>query len=57
MESQLYSGVVFALYQLSVLTGILLLPVALLMRRLGLSVPMHRVVRRLEEAHESARPA
>ncbi|WP_226012953.1 hypothetical protein [Halomicrobium salinisoli] len=57
MESQLYSGVVFALYQLSVLAGILLLPVALLARRLGLSVPMHRVVRRLEAAHESVQPA
>jgi hypothetical protein len=43
---------VFVLYQLSLLAGIALLPVALLMRRVGVSLPVHRVVDRLETAYE-----
>lgn len=45
-------AVLFALYQLSILAGILLLPVALATRRLGLTLPAHRFVERLEAAYE-----
>jgi hypothetical protein len=44
---------VFALYQASVATGILLLPVALLTRRLGLTPPVHRVVGALGDSLEA----
>ncbi|WP_458187599.1 hypothetical protein [Haladaptatus sp. NG-WS-4] len=44
----------FALYQLSVLTGILLLPVALVARRAGVPIPMHRLMETLEKAYDEA---
>ena len=50
MESQLSRGFAFALYQISLLLGIVLLPLALVLGRLGVSVPMHKIVRRLESA-------
>lgn len=43
----------FALYQLSVLTGIALLPVALAARQLGVPIPIHRVVETLQNAYET----
>jgi len=48
---------VFALYQTSVAAGIVLLPVALFTRRLGLTPPVHRVVGALENSLESAADA
>ncbi|WP_170094717.1 hypothetical protein ACAH01_06875 [Halomicrobium sp. HM KBTZ05] len=57
MESQLYRGFVFALYQFSLLLGIVLLPIALLFGRMGLSLPIHRVVLRLEDAYAGATPS
>ena len=44
----------FALYQLSVLLGIVLLPVALIARRAGVMLPIHRVIDRLGEAYEQS---
>jgi len=43
----------FALYQMSVLTGIALLPVALVARQLGVPLPIHRVVESLQRAYET----
>ena len=56
MESRLYQFGLFALYQLSLFAGIFLLPVALVARKLGVPIPAHRVVVRLNEAYERARP-
>jgi len=56
MESQIYRGFVFALYQFSLLLGIVLLPLALVLGRMGLSLPIHRVVLRLEDAYAGAMP-
>jgi hypothetical protein len=39
--------VVLLLYQLSIIIGIALLPVALVIRRVGLSLPVNRIVDRL----------
>ncbi|MFB6173421.1 MAG: hypothetical protein ABEI39_02145 [Halobacteriales archaeon] len=44
----------FALYQLSIAVGLLLLPVAVLARRAGVTIPVHRVVERLGRAYEDA---
>jgi len=43
---------VFALYQLTVVFGILLLPVALVARRLGISLPIGELIDRLESAYD-----
>lgn len=48
---------VFALYQASVAAGIFLLPVALFTRRLGLTLPVHRVVSALDDSLEAAADA
>lgn len=44
----------FALYQVTVALGILLLPVALLARRAGVNLPLGRLVGTLGEAYEDA---
>jgi len=56
METRLLQFGVFALYQLSVLLGIVLLPIALLAQRMGVRVPLDRVLERLDEAYEHATP-
>ncbi|WP_167879952.1 hypothetical protein [Halorhabdus rudnickae] len=48
----LHRASLFVLYQLSLLVGILLLPIALGLRRAGLSLPIHRAVARLGEAYD-----
>lgn len=42
--------VLFALYQFSLLVGVLLFPVALAASRVGLRFPFHRVIDRLDAA-------
>ena len=44
----------FALHQLTVLTGILLFPLALATRRVGLSLPVGRAVERVRRAYDEA---
>jgi hypothetical protein len=41
-----------ALYQLTVTVGILLMPVALLVRRAGISLPVRRIVEALGAAYD-----
>jgi hypothetical protein len=55
MFATLERTVAFALYQLSLLIGLLLLPVALLARQGGLTLPVGRLVERTGRAYESAR--
>jgi len=43
---------VFALYQLTVVFGILLLPVALAARRLGIKLPVDDVIEQLDSAYD-----
>lgn len=57
MESRLYRATLLALYQFTLLIGVAMLPVALIVRRVGLSLPVHRLVTRLGEAYEHAEPA
>lgn len=42
-----------ALYETVVALGILLLPVALLARQVGLSLPIHRLVRRVDDRYRT----
>lgn len=52
MRTLLQRATVFVLYQLSLLAGIVLLPVALLASRVGLTLPVHRVIDRIGAAYE-----
>lgn len=52
MRTSLQRATVFVLYQLSLLAGIVMLPVALLARRVGVTLPIHRVVDRFGSAYE-----
>lgn len=52
MHTHLHRATVFVMYQLSLLTGILLLPMALAMRKVGLTLPVHRVIDRVGAAYE-----
>ncbi len=54
MASRLYRTTLFALYQLSLLAGILLLPLAILTRKVGVRLPIDRVVSRLGAAYDRA---
>lgn len=47
-----YRALLLALYQLTLLAGIALMPLALFTERLGLRLPIHRAVRRLGDAYE-----
>lgn len=55
MLARLRSIVLFALYQLLIVTGILLLPVGVLVQQLGLSFPFHRAIQWCGDAHAHAR--
>lgn len=52
MTASLYRAFVFALYQISVVLGIALLPVALVAKRAGVPLPIGRVIGRLNSAYE-----
>ena len=54
MESRLRRMSLFALYQTSIVLGIALLPVALLARRVGVRLPVGRLIDRLGGAYEAA---
>ena len=47
-----YRVTLLAMYQLTLLVGILLMPLALLTERLGLRLPVDRAVLGLKEAYE-----
>jgi len=55
MASRLTTATLFALYQLSLLAGILLMPVALVTQRFGFRLPVDRAVASLNDAYEQAR--
>ena len=55
MASRLTTAALFALYQLSLLAGIVLMPVALMTQRLGVRLPIDRAVATLNDAYEQSR--
>lgn len=54
MEARLRRTSLFALYQMSIVLGIALLPVALLARRVGVEVPFGAFIDRLGTAYQAA---
>jgi hypothetical protein len=55
MPTRIKRAALFALYQTSLLLGVLLLPVALVARRIGIRLPFGALVERLGDAYGSAR--
>ncbi len=56
MTTRAHRALVFTLYQLTILFGILLMPFALLTRQVGVSVPIRRLIVRAESAYENTKP-
>ncbi|AFZ74734.1 hypothetical protein [Natronobacterium gregoryi] len=54
MISRAYHATLFALYQLCIVTGILVMPVAIAARQAGVTLPVHRLITNVENAYESA---
>lgn len=54
MIEPLERATLFALYQTSIVLGIVLMPIALLARRGGVTLPIGRLVARLGRAYENA---
>lgn len=52
MTASLYRACVFALYPISIVLGIALLPVALVANRAGVPLPIGRLIDRLDSAYE-----
>ena len=52
MRSTLNRAIVSALYQLTLFAGILLLPLALVVRKVGVTLPVHRAVSEINETYE-----
>ena len=58
MKARLHCATLLVLYQISVALGIVLLPVALFVHRVGgVALPIHRVIEGLGEAYERAEAA
>ncbi|MBB6645498.1 hypothetical protein [Halobellus ruber] len=56
MLDDLRRGATFLLYQIALAVGIVAMPVALGARRLGLTLPIGRLVETAERAYRSASP-
>ena len=54
MPTRIRRAILFALYQTSVAASILLLPLAIATRQVGVTLPAHRIVNRLEQAYDAA---
>lgn len=55
MIERLTSFAAFAAYQSTVVLGIALLPLAIAARRLGVTIPVHRLIERTESAYTNGR--
>ena len=53
MTERLTTLSLFVLYQTVVALGIALLPVAVLARQAGVTLPMHRIIERCETAYDA----
>jgi len=56
MIERAHRATLFALYQLSIAVGIALLPMALVVKRVGVTLPVHRLIEGLGRKYEAARP-
>ncbi|MFC4437368.1 MULTISPECIES: hypothetical protein [Natrialbaceae] len=54
MKSRVHRATLFALYQLCIVVGIIAMPVAMATRRVGFTLPLHRLIENVGEAYEAA---
>lgn len=52
MIERVRSAVLLGIHQITVATGILLFPIALFAKRLGLAIPLHRILQEIESAYD-----
>lgn len=52
MHARLSRALLFGAYQFTIAIGIVLLPLAILVGRLGITLPIHRLVRAVGDAYE-----
>ncbi|ADJ15749.1 hypothetical protein [Halalkalicoccus jeotgali] len=57
MIERLSNVALFALYQTTVALGLCLLPLAVAMRRVGLTLPVHRLLAAAERSYQKRSPA
>ncbi|QZA89334.1 hypothetical protein K0C01_04105 [Salinarchaeum sp. IM2453] len=57
MIERAYRLGLFTLLQASIVVGIALMPIALALSRLGITLPINRAIELLDEAHEDAKDA
>ncbi|MDZ7730761.1 MAG: hypothetical protein U5K37_07330 [Natrialbaceae archaeon] len=53
MISRVKRATLFALYQLSIMIGIIAMPLALATHQVGVSLPVHRLIAWSEDAYEA----
>ena len=56
MITSVYRATLFALYQLCIVIGILVMPLAIAAQQAGVTLPIHRVLANVEKAYEANRP-
>ncbi|WP_201293994.1 hypothetical protein [Natronorubrum halalkaliphilum] len=56
MISRVYRATLFALYQLCIMVGILAMPLAMVTRQIGFTLPVHRLLANVESAYEATQP-
>ncbi|WP_306057751.1 hypothetical protein [Natronococcus wangiae] len=56
MKSRVYRAMLLALYQFCIVVGIIAMPVAMATRRIGFTLPLHRLIENVGEAYEAAQP-
>ncbi|WP_162994024.1 hypothetical protein [Halalkalicoccus subterraneus] len=57
MIARLYHATLFALYQTTLALGLCLLPLAVAMKRVGLTLPIRRLLVAAERSYERRSPA
>ncbi len=55
MRSRVHRITLFALYQLCLIAGIAMMPLAIAARQAGVTLPVHRLLGDVGEAYENAR--
>lgn len=55
MIEPIHRATLFALYQASIIAGIVLLPLAIVARQGGITLPINHVIHRLGHAYENAK--
>ena len=53
MKFRVHRATLFALYQLCIMVGIIAMPIAMATRRIGFTLPLHRLIENVGDAYEA----